>query len=191
MKPVYQGYPFTTVVGDCCCVSLWFRDPDWVARRGKLWKFGNLGLLIYTAYLYLTGQIHPHQLESVGVMVVSGSASWWAFLNLICWRFRSVCFTPVQIIVKKGQSLFQRYYNRMLPHGFRIQAYGRHEGYHLFMDHLEETLWLGDVYGHKNAEMITRRLINVSEWMSREFPNRDVEEVDEFTRQRRSTFARG
>ncbi len=190
MKEIeFQGPPWTEVQNNVVCVSLRFRDPDWMAQRVKLWRFGNLVLVIYTAYQYFTGQLY--EFKPAAVMLVAGSASWWTFLNLICWRFRSVCFTPEWITVRKGHSLFHKTYNRMHPHGFRVQGYGRNEGYHLFMDHLEETLWLGDVYGHKAAELMTRRLINVSEWMSQEFPNRDVEQVDEPTRQRRSTFARG
>jgi len=178
----FQGYPRTVIRGDQVWVYCVFRDPFWASARRTLWQWGNTGMLAYIGYRYFFSYL-PYW-QDVVLYAVGGSLGWWMVLIRLAWVRRTFVFTPEYIFYREG-SLWWRSFKRSLPYGFSLQPHERSQSerfipgqnqswyarsYHLVFDHMEETVHVGDVCGATQAQQITRRLVNVAEYMKEKFP---------------------
>ena len=178
----FQGYPRTIIRGNQVSVYCFFRDPFWMSVRKTLCQWGNTGILIFIGYQYLFSYLPSWQV--VVTYAVGGSIGWWIVLIRLGWVKRTFVFTPEIIFYREG-ALWWQNFKQNLPYGFSLQPHERSQSerfipgqnqswyansFHLVFDHMEQTVWVGDVCGATEAQQITRRLVNVAEYMKEKFP---------------------
>ncbi len=153
-NPRWQGFPPTVQRGESVGIFLRFRDPTWMHKKMALWHGGNSVVGLYLAYEYWFHGLRGWQL--IGGVLAAWCVLWWLAVSRLTWCRREIWFTPREILYRRGNRLKWHRFNRYLPHGFRMERFHlpqkpgeaplREEAYHLFFDHLQGAIWIGDLW---------------------------------------------
>lgn len=184
----WQGFPATVQRGDHIAIYLRWRSPRLLQYRGSLFRFLFILSLGFLLYGFLSGGLSLLDPILIGAAFLTYLAALWAGLTACTWRSRVIVFSPhwISCRVRLDNLRLQR----ALSHGFRLQPFhlplqGQHpqqsmhaammnqQNYYLYLDHPEQSVVLAEIHGAKHAELLCRRLTNISAFMKRKFEHHE------------------
>lgn len=186
----WQGFPPTTQRGDEIAITLRWRSPRRIRLRPVLFKVGVIASIGFMAYRLFWGGLSHLDPLLLAAMFATWLAVLWAGLTAWIWRKRILIYSPQWISFP--YRLDHKRLQRSLSHGYRLQGFhlpqlGQppqqgphvqfvHQNFFLFLDHPEQTVLLAEIHGAQMAEMLLKRLVNVSEHFKQRYAHQEMGE---------------
>lgn len=183
---IWQGFPPTTQRGNEIEITLRWRSPRRIRLRPVLFKVGVIASIGFMVFGLFFGELSHLDPLLLAAMFATWLAVLLAGLTAWTWRKRILVYSPEWISFQ--YRLDHKRLQRSLPHGYRLQGFhvpqiGQppqqaphvpfvHQNFFLFLDHPEQTVLLAEVSGAHMAEMLLKRLVNVSEYMKQRYAHR-------------------
>lgn len=187
-QPNWTGFPRTIRKGNCVAVGLRWQSPFLLRYRSSLFRFLFIVSLCFGVYAFLSGWLTRYD----PILLATGFLTW----LLVCWVGLTACTFRTRVIVFSPHWISFRYrldnlrLQRALSHGFRLAQFhlplhgqqpqhGQHgammnqQNFYLYLDHPEQTVLLATIAGQTTAELLSKRLINVSSYFQQKFQHEE------------------